>query len=205
MPDKNFLNEDQRDCLQELMNISYGSATAAIADIINKFAKLSIPKITMLTADDFTNYIENKVEDYPACYLVSQLLDGQFSGENLFLIDEVSLKNLALEFDIDEEDIDENELKDVVLEITNIISSSTSSKLAELIDTDILFYPPNVDKIESIDNLDSHYTTDYQHIIVISTMIEFEEQNISSELIMMLKNDSIVFLKEALDNILEEY
>ena len=201
----NFLNEDQEDCLQELMNISYGSATASVAAIINKFAQLSIPKIITISSDNFRDYIENKIEKYAACYLVSQLLDGKLSGENLFIISDVSLKNLALEFDLEEDEINEDELKDVVLEITNIISSSTSGKLAELINTDVLFSPPDVKKIISIDNIDNHYEIEYQYVIIISTLIEFEEQNISGELIMMLKDDSMNFLKESLDKIMDEY
>ncbi len=204
MNDSNCFSDDQKDCLQELMNISYGSATAAIADIIGKFANLSIPKIVTLSSNDFKDYIQEKVEHYPACYLVSQLIDGKLSGENLFLIDESSLKNLALEFDLNESDINEDELKDVVLEITNIISSTTSSKLAELIETDILFSPPDVKIVESAQNLEEHYHVEYNHIIIISTLIEFEVQNIHSELIMMLRDDSIGFMKSALDKIMDE-
>jgi len=205
MLDENFLNEDQQDCLKELMNISYGSATAAIADIIGKFAKLSIPNIRTISPNDFRDYIENKIEEYRICYLAGQVIDGKLSAENLFLIDENSLKNLAYEFDLNEDEINESELKDIVLEITNIISSTTSSKLAQLIETDILFSPPNVEKIDSIDKLDTHYKAEYQHVIIISTLIEFEEQNISSELVMMFKDESIVFLKQALDKIMDEY
>ena len=29
------LTEDEKDCLQELMNVAYGSATAAITEILN--------------------------------------------------------------------------------------------------------------------------------------------------------------------------
>lgn len=205
MKNKTFLNEDQQDCLQELMNISYGSATAAIADIINKFAKLSIPRIKTISPEDFRDFIENKIEEYRICYLSGQVIDGKLSGENIFLIDEESLKNLALEFDLTEDEINEDELKDVVLEITNIISATTSSKLAELMNTDILFSPPNVHKIDSVDKLDNHYEVEYKHVIVISTLIEFEEQNINSELVMMLKDESILFLIEALDKIIDEF
>ena len=137
--------------------------------------------------------------------LVSQLIDGKLSGENLFIISEEALKNLALEFDLEEDELNENELKDVVLEITNIISSSTSGKLAELMNTDILFSPPDVKKIVTIDNLDNHYEIEYQHVIIISTLIHFEEQNISGKLIMMLNDDSMNFLKESLDRIMDEY
>lgn len=205
MVQSDFLNEDQKDCLQELMNISYGSATAAIADIIGKFAKLSIPKIVTLESENFKDYIQEKIEKYPACYFVSQLIDGKLSGENLFLIDEHSLKNLALEFDLSEIEIDEDELKDVVLEITNIISSTTSGKLAELIQTDILFSPPDVKIVDSAQNLDEHYEIEYKYIIIISTLIEFEDQNINSELIMMLKDDSITFMRDALNKVMDEY
>lgn len=120
------------------------------------------------------------------------------------MIDENSLKNLALQFDLNESDINEDELKDVVLEITNIISSTTSSKLAELIETDILFSPPDVRIVESAQNLEEHYHVEYNHIIIISTLIEFEVQNIHSELVMMLKDDSIGFMKSALDKIMDE-
>jgi len=205
MSDANFLNSDQKDCLQELMNISYGSATAAIADIIGKFAKLSIPKITTFTSESFRDYIKNKVEEYHVCYLVSQLIDGKLSGENLFLIDDKSLTNLALEFGLSQDEIDEDELKDVVLEITNIISATTSSKLAELIETDILFSPPHVEVVDSVQSLDEHYHVEYNHIIIISTIIEFEEQNINSELVIMLKDDSISYMKKALDKVMDEY
>ena len=205
MNEEDFLNSDQKDCLQELMNISYGSATAAIADIIGKFAKLSIPRIKTFSNENFKDYIKSKIDKYHVCYLVNQLIDGKLAGENLYLIDDKSLKNLAIEFGISEVDIDEDELKDVVLEITNIISSTTSSKLAELIETDILFSPPHVAIVDSIQSLDAHYGMEYNHIIIISTLIEFEEQNINSELVIMLKDESITYLIEALDKVMEEY
>ncbi len=205
MIEDDFLNDDQKDCLQELMNISYGSATAAIADIIGKFANLSIPRIRTFTSDNFKDYIKSKVDEYHVCYLVSQAIDGKLAGENLFLVDDKSLKSLALEFGLSEVEIDEDELKDVVLEITNIISSTTSSKLAELVETDILFAPPHVEIVDSVQNLDAHYNVEYNHIIIISTLIEFEEQNINSELVIMLKDDSIVYMRDALDKIMDEY
>lgn len=50
-----ILNEDEKDCLQELMNIAYGSATAAITEILDAFATLSIPKIEVIKTTDLKN------------------------------------------------------------------------------------------------------------------------------------------------------
>ena len=42
------LTEDEKDCLQELMNVAYGSATAAITEIFDAFAKLITSPINNL-------------------------------------------------------------------------------------------------------------------------------------------------------------
>lgn len=206
MPDSSLLlDEDQKDCLQELMNISYGAATAAIAEIIDKFATLNIPNIRTLTSDEFEEYFDKMFEKYETYYVTNQNIDGKLNGENMFIMDEQSVINLALEFDLEEDEINDEELKDVILEITNIISSTTLSKLADLINSSVTFAPPSVLKISSSDTLDDRYKTEYKHVIIISTEIKFKDQNIFGELILMSKEESIAYLKNALDKILEEY
>ena len=56
------LTEDEKDCLQELMNVAYGSATAAISEILDAFAKLSIPKIQIINASDLKNYLSDELK-----------------------------------------------------------------------------------------------------------------------------------------------
>ncbi len=43
-----ILDSNEKDCLQELMNISYGVATAAITQIVNKFATLNISRMDFI-------------------------------------------------------------------------------------------------------------------------------------------------------------
>ena len=56
------LTEDEKDCLQELMNVAYGSATAAISEILDAFGKLSIPKIQIINASDLKNYLSDELK-----------------------------------------------------------------------------------------------------------------------------------------------
>lgn len=199
LDEKLLLDEDQKDCLQELMNISYGSATAAIAEIIDRFATLSIPNIKTLTSSEFEKHFEEMFDKYETYYVTNQNIDGTLNGENMFIMDEKSVINLASEFDLEEDEIDDDELKDIILEITNIISSTTLSKLADLIKASVIFSPPSVKKINSSDTFEERYKTEYKHVIVISTEIKFENQNIFGELILMSREESIIYLKNALD------
>ena len=200
-----MLNEDEKDCLQELMNISYGSATAAIAAIIDKFATLSIPNIKTISLDEFKEYQKNKLDLKTSYYVTNQLINGTISGETMFVIDEKSTKNLGLEFDLEDDELIESELKDVVLEISNIITSTTLSKFAQLLDTSITFSPPSIKILNSIAEFHENYSNTYSHIIIISTDIKFEEQNIKGELLILSKDESIIYMKEALNKLLDEF
>lgn len=199
------LNEDERDCLQELMNISYGAATSAVAEVINQFATLNIPIIKTANTSEFKDYFEEKFSHDVNYYVANQPIDGKLSGENMFIMDETSTKNLAKEFGLEDHDMDENELKDVILEITNIISATTTSKFAELLEATVTFSPPSVKMLYSTDNIEDRYETQYKHVIIISTDLKFEAQEIHGELIIMSKDESILFIKEALNKLIEEF
>jgi chemotaxis protein CheC len=203
MVDKIVLNEDERDCLQELMNISFGTATAAISKIIDKFATLGIPNIQTVSSDELKEHLIEKFQSHKTFYISSQLINGDISGENLFIISEDSSINLVKELEIEDDEI-EDEIKDIVLEITNILSSVTLSKLADLVKANISFSSPSIFFLKSIKDFHNHFEFDYEHIIIISTTLKFEEQSIEGELVIMTKKESADFLKTALNIVLDE-
>jgi len=202
------LNEDERDCLQELMNVAYGSATAAISQIIDAFATLKIPMIKIVQPNELKNYLSDQLHIKDSQFIATQLIDGDISGESLFMIDTSSATNLTYEFNKAEEPIQtlsDNDISEVVLEITNILSSATIGKLSEQLNTSVSFSPPTLQKIESLDALDNRFINNYQQIIIISTELEFEVQKIRGELLILTKDESLVWIQGALNRILEEF
>ncbi|MBU0926098.1 chemotaxis protein CheX [bacterium] len=197
------LTEDERDCLQELMNVAYGSATAAITEILDAFAKLSIPKIQIINSNELKSYLSNEL-DLEVEHLVSlQQINGSISGENMFVIDKQSAINIAYKFGLEEDEIDDNEISDIVLEITNILSSSTISKLAENMDTNVSFSAPTIKSLTSINQLNNLSITKYKKVIIISTELKFEDLNINAELFILTTDNSILYIKEKLNKILD--
>lgn len=198
------LNEDERDCLQELMNIAYGEATAAISKIIDKFATLNIPIINTVTSEGLLEHLNEKIVENGTYFIANQLIHGNISGENLFIIDEKSSYNLTKEFGLEDDEIDDDEIKDVVLEITNIISSVTSGKLASLIDANISFSSPNIKRVTNIKDFNDGFDKSYENIIIISTELNFEDEHIKGELIILSKNESSEYLRESISQFLED-
>ena len=198
------LTEDEKDCLQELMNVAYGSATAAITEILDAFAKLSIPKIQIINANDLKAYLSKEL-NLDVEHLVSlQQINGTLCGENMFVIDKQSAKNIAYKFGLDENEVNDEEIADVVLEITNILSSSTISQLAEDMETNVSFSAPTVKKITSIDELKNLFISKYEKVIIISTQLIFEDLDINAELFIFTTDNSILYIKEKLNKILDE-
>ncbi|MDZ7819496.1 MAG: chemotaxis protein CheX [Aliarcobacter sp.] len=198
------LTEDEKDCLQELMNVAYGSATAAITEILDAFAKLSIPKIQIIDSSDLKAYLSNEL-DLEVEHLISQQqINGTISGENMFVIDKQSAINIAYKFGLEEDEINDNEISDIVLEITNILSSSTISKLAEDIDTNVSFSAPTIKNITSVNQLNNLFISKYEKVIIISTELRFEDLNINAELFILTTDNSILYIKEKLNKILDE-
>ncbi|MBL3520982.1 chemotaxis protein CheC [Aliarcobacter lanthieri] len=200
-----ILTEDEQDCLQELMNVAYGSATAAITEILDAFAKLSIPKIKIIDASNLKAYLSKELNLENEHYIALQQINGHLSGENMFLIDKVSATNMANKFGLSENELNDEDICDITLEITNILSSSTISKLAEDIETSVSFSAPTIKVINSITQLNNLFISNYEKVIIISTKLEFEDLNIHGELFILTTDNSILFIKEKLNKILEEF
>ncbi|MFA6741200.1 MAG: chemotaxis protein CheX [Arcobacteraceae bacterium] len=199
------LTEDEKDCLQELMNVAYGSATAAITEILDAFAKLSIPKIQIINSSELKTYLSSEL-NLEVEHLVSlQQINGTLCGENMFVIDKQSAKNIAYKFGLEEDEVNDEEIADVVLEITNILSSSTISKLAEDIDTNVSFSAPTIKTLTSIDQLKNLFISKYEKVIIISTQLKFEDLDINAELFIFTTDNSILYIKEKLKKILDEF
>lgn len=199
-----ILNEDEKDCLQELMNMAYGSATATITEILDAFATLSIPNIQIIKTKNLKAHLESQVKFNTSHYICMQQINGTIAGENLFILDSESAKNIALKFGLEEDELCEEELSDIILELTNILSSSTISKLAQDMHTHVSFSPPDVKKLNSINELDNQFIEKYQHVIIISTQLDFCDLNIHGQLLILTTDNSIEFIKKMIHKILEE-
>jgi len=200
-----ILDEDERDCLQELMNVAYGSATASITEILQAVATLSIPKIQIINADKLPSYLQNEGKNDVPYFASTQQFNGDIAGENLFMIDKNSATNVALQFGLEEHEINDNELYDIILEITNILSSSTISRFSQDLNAPVNFSPPSVDLLDSLMKLDSSIINTYQKVIIVSTDINFEEQNIQGHFLILTTDESILKIKELLNKILDEF
>lgn len=195
---KTILNEIEIDALKELMNVAYGSATAVVANMLNAFASLSIPNIKIIETSRLINELNKLKSD--SYFFSTQAFLGEFSGESAFFIDEISANNLAKHLELQtQEDLD-----DAILELTNILTSSLTIKLAQQLNTKVSFALPSITKKELNDIVADKTFIQYSQAIVIETELNFKDQMIHGKIFILTKDESIQWLKNQIDIILQE-
>jgi len=191
------LTEDEKDVLQELMNVAYGNATAVVAEMLEAFATLSIPNIKVIQTKELLNEFQTLKND--SYFFSTQAFVGEFSGESAFFINEQSAQNLAFHLELENEE----DLDDAILELTNVLTSSLTTRLAQEMDTQVKFSLPSISKIplNQIENAKAFQL--YDQVIVIDTQLNFKDQKINGEIFILTKDGSIEWLKNRLNTILE--
>lgn len=202
-----MIDSDIKDALEELINISYGSATAAIADLFNSFAQLRVPGIKVVSINELEDTVLGKNSHDHNLYITTQMFKGTFEGEILFVIDKQSASNMQnliclLEDVFLNKEENDTELLQSILEIANILGASCIGKLAELLNSVVSFSPPSVE----LDNqlLMGGEKAGYSKVIIISTLLEFEKEQITGHLFILFDDEMFVWLEKSLQTFIED-
>lgn len=202
-----MINSDIKEALGELINISYGSATAAIADLFDSFAQLKVPGIQIISVGEVEHTVLGKINHEPNFYITTQMFKGAFEGEILFVIDKQSAHNMQdliclMENVCANQEEDDLETRQSILEIANILGSACIGKLAELLDSVVSFLPPSIE----LDNrlLMGREKAGYSKVLIISTVLEFKERQITGHLFILFDDEMFVWLKNSLQAFIEE-
>ncbi len=196
-------NEDQIDALREFMNVSIGAATANLANLLDAFGTMHIPKIEICNSSELSQKIESTIDLESMYYATKQLFTGKFGGECMFIISEESARNLGRHL-YKATTPSRDDISDAVIELTNILTSTIVSRLTQELDTQVQFFVPSSQFIDAHSIVNSEDVADYSKIIIISTILDFKDQKINGNIYILTKDEAIKSLKILIDKKIEE-
>ncbi len=210
--EQTLLSEEERDILQEIMNIAFGQATADLTEIINVHVVLNVPYIKVLKAIDMPGYLKNELAGHEAISMVEQHFWGEFKGSAYLIFPAGAGKELVTimgegggenEFESFMSDVME---KETLMEVGNILIGACVGKVAELLGDRVTYSPPRV-AIENYatDSLPAEIFDLQASAIVLRTVFNFNERDVSGFLFLLTKYDSISWLKKSLVTFMEKY
>lgn len=187
------LSEDQRDALQELMNISMGQAANSLAHLIETKIGISIPKISAVTPSELFSLI-NRSEN---AYYTRQSFLGDIQGEVMAVVSESGLAEVAnlLEY---EEPLSKSDIEETILELSNILAGaclaglSSQLELATNLNMPTLFSPNKASFVE----------LNWQHSLVMEVQFDIELSSFSMRVVFCLDRTSLIKLNDTIDELL---
>jgi chemotaxis protein CheC len=204
------ISDEEKEILQEIMNIAFGKAASDLAEVINIFVVLSVPYIEMLKAEDLPEYLKTQLSSYDRISIVEQNFWGDFKGSAFLVFQASAGRELVSLFggDSDEygsESIDGLE-KETLMEVGNILIGACVGKLSELLGDTVTYSPPRVVSENTPNNaIPANIFESGNSAIVLKTVFSFNERNVDGLLFLVTSHDSIHWLKKSLANFMEQY
>lgn len=206
-----LITEEEADILQEIMNIAFGKAVADLAEIINIFVHLSVPKIALVKAIGLPEYLRTEVSGSERISIIEQNFWGEFRGSAFLVFQSgagkelISLLGAEMDQSFETESLEVLE-RETLMEVGNILIGACVGKVAELLQDIVTYSPPRV-IVENNPNdaipaslFDPSYTA-----IVLKTLFCFNERDVNGLLFLVTSQESIGWLKQALSAFMEQY
>ncbi|KPC55184.1 hypothetical protein [Amantichitinum ursilacus] len=196
-----LLTEDQREALQELVNIGMGQAGASIAQVLDEFVKLSIPRISSVAAANLSQEIVRLVGDADVS-AIRQAFTTEFRGEAIVIYPEQSMAGLH---EVMGYDADTKENKgEILLDIGNILVGACVGGIANLLGMLSAFSAPTL----IADQTPAYRLLKPEHIqarvaLLVEVYFVLEERDFRCHLIILMPETDILALGQALDRFVD--
>ena len=187
------LDEEQRDALHELLNISMGQAANSLAQLIETKIDISIPKITSVTPTQLYTLL---FETQNAFYTRQSFL-GDVHGEVMSVLSQSGLNEVAslMEYDAP---LSKEDIQEIILELSNILAGACLAGLSEQLELSTNLNMPTLFSPQKA-NFDE---LQWQHSLVMEVQFAIAISSFSMRVVFCLDDESLTRMKATLDELL---
>ncbi|SMF60942.1 Chemotaxis protein CheY-P-specific phosphatase CheC [Alteromonadaceae bacterium Bs31] len=193
------LDEDHRDCLQEITNVAMGQAGDRLARLLDTFVILSIPHIEVMASSDIAMALQS-IDDTSSVSGVCQgFIGGGISGEAMLLFNDTSFADLATLMKYDDE-LDAQAECELLMDTTNVLFGACLKGIADQINMEFSYGPPMVlgQHMKLTDLFRSHSNT-WDHALVTEINYQLEGYNVNCDMLIVMTDASMEILLKKID------
>ncbi|WP_126284070.1 chemotaxis protein CheC [Burkholderia stagnalis] len=220
MPDSVFTAE-QRDALQEIANLAMGRAAARLASLLGRFIELSVPRVRVVRASDAGKALRDMTGIHDSVTAVRQGFRSDIKGEALVLCRTSSVTRLASLVDLDtfgdgapgtrtqdDDDTasprgDTSSQDELVFDVANVLMGAcVASILDELGRTPVFFPPGLLGANVSFDDVFQPTVLAWSVALLLEVNFGLEDDGFRAHFVMLMAEDSIRLMGDALDALL---
>jgi chemotaxis protein CheC len=206
-----ILGEEERDILQEIMNIGFGSAAADLSGVIDLYVQLSVPTVMVVPATELIGYIEREIPNPREITVIEQNYWSRFKGMALLAFTSGAGKALlGLLGDMDDHAFESDPMRilerETLMEVGNILVGACVGKVAELLGDVVSYSPPRILIGDIADtNVSRTLFEPGNCVVILQTVFHFGSQDVQGHLFLVASHDSVGWLRQALQTFMSRY
>jgi chemotaxis protein CheC len=197
------LSEDQRDALQELMNVAMGQGADRLARLTETFVTLSVPRIHPVGVANSALLEQLMLASQPVI-ITRQSFLGRLRGEVIVCFGENGADQLAglMGYEVGDKGAVRDEL---VLDVTNILTGACINGLAQQVEMKVSYGSPSLfSRGRSLQEvLRSQEFQDHQ-ALVLEIHFEVATHSFYCDLLVCITEDSVDTVIELIDQLLSD-
>ncbi len=197
------LNEDQRDCYQELTNVAMGQAADRLARLLDVYVVLPIPKVNLIESSDLHMAIQDAETDSAMSAVCQGFIGSGIAGEALLLFNDTSFSDLAALMNYGGE-LDLYGELELLMDVSSLLIGACIQGIGEQLEIHFNQGHPEVlgqhCKVDDILKSGNHQWT---KTLAIEIHYTIEHVNIDCDLLLLFTEDSVAKLNNKINYLLD--
>lgn len=198
-------SEEQRDCLQELINVAMGLASDKLARFLNTFVHLQVPAIELVASEHILFQCESRYASVDAA-LVSQGFLGPagLRGEAIVLYQLENAHRIAALLGYETDSSSELEM---LTDISSVLTTTFLNGLAEQIDYSLSYSAPRVLSLRQQKVGDALRETACHWEMALKVDIRYQliDHSFNCDMLLLIPGEAVLAIQQILNRVLEEY
>ena len=207
------LSNEQRDALQELTNIAMGQAGSSLAQLLDAFVDLSVPRIRIVQVVDLPETMAEMVGKKNLVSAARQSFQGYLRGEAIVIFGEPGSHTLADLMGYEGE-LGESSQAELLLDVANVLTGACLGGMMEQIrnftettgPTELSFSMPSImARNVPAEKLIDPAKVQWSHSLFLEVNFAIKDRNFVAHLTMLMPEDGIEKVRGIVDEFIAAF
>ncbi|ASL46736.1 CheY-P phosphatase CheC [Burkholderia sp. AD24] len=199
------LTEDQRDALQEVANLAMGQAATRLARLLDAFIELSVPRVRVVAVSEAAQALREMTGIEDTVSAVRQGFRSDIKGEALVICRSDSVDQLCslVSDPYSRSAYEAVSQRELVFDVANVLTGAcVSCILDQLGRTPVFSAPGLLGEAMTLDEVFQPGVLQWGVALLVEVNFALEDQSFRAHLVMLMAEESIRHMNEALDELL---
>jgi len=191
------------DAYREICNVAMGQAGSLLAEVLNLFVKLPVPKVDILESSELHMALQ-AVKDIPSLSAVCQGFIGDgVSGEAFLLFDDTKFSSVGRLMGYTDE-IDSALELEVLMDLSNILIGACLKGISDQLDINFSQgHPVVLGQHCRLEDLIAANRSQWQKTLAVEIGYELEGYDVQCDLLLLLTEESLPIINNKINYLLE--